>query len=37
MAGEFVISKNITTGSYNPIYVINVVFHSFSFFILILL
>ena len=37
VAGKFVIPKNITTGSKDPIYVVNAPFHSSPFLILILL
>ena len=37
VAGKFVIPKNITIGSKDPIYIINAPFHSFSSLILMLL
>ena len=37
MASEFIIPKNITVGSNDPIYIVNTLFHSFSSFILTLL
>ena len=37
VASKFVRPKNMTTGSYNPICVINAAFHSFPFLILMLL